>query len=448
MKELSLISSKTQKKIGIQVMAAFAIAILAGALILMIPQMTAGGRIRFIDALFTSTSAICVTGLIVQDTAKFFTDLGKSIILALIQCGGLGIMTIGSIFGLILRKKIQIKDKFYIDSSFGPRQQFSAAKFFALIAAVTAVVEIAGSLILGSLLYFKYAYPLKSAFTYGFFHSVSAFNNAGFALYTSNLEILVSDIVANVDIMLLIIIGGIGFPVISEILTFRKTKKFSLHAKIVFLVTGILIFGGALVFFLFEFKNPASIGGKPLGTQLLASFFQVVYARTAGFNTINIGKLTQSSLFFLTLLMFIGASPGGTGGGIKTTTFAVVTAGAVSSLRGRNQVVMFKKRLPDGVFSRALTVMLAAIVLVICSTIGVMIFEKCSLTEAIFEVTSAFGTVGLSAGITFGLTDSSKVILILCMYIGRIGISTLALALAMRSSADRVFHSEESVTIG
>jgi trk system potassium uptake protein len=448
MKELSLISSKTQKQIGVQVMAAFAAAILTGALILMIPPMTSGGQIRFIDALFTSTSAICVTGLIVQDTAKFFTDIGKSVILILIQLGGLGIMTIGSIFGLILRKKIQIKDKFYIDSSFGPRQQFTAAKFFAMIAVVTAVIEISGSLILGLLLYFKYSYPLKSAFTYGFFHSVSAFNNAGFSLYSSNLEVLVSDIVANVDIMLLIIIGGIGFPVISEILSYRKTRKFSMHAKVVFLVTGILIFGGALIFFLFEFKNPASIGGKPLATQLLASFFQVVSARTAGFNTINIGKLTQSSLFFLTLLMFIGASPGGTGGGIKTTTFAVVTAGAFSSLRGRNQVVLFKKRLPDGVFSRALTVMLAAIVLVICSTIGIMIFENCSLTEALFEVTSAFGTVGLSAGITFGLTVPSKVILILCMYIGRIGISTLALALAMRSSSDRVFHSEESVTIG
>ncbi len=448
MKELSLISSKTQKQIGVQVMAAFAGAILAGALILMIPQMTLSGKISFIDALFTSTSAICVTGLIVQDTAKYFTDLGKSVILILIQCGGLGIMTIGSIFGLILGKKIQIKDKFYIDSSFGPRQQFRASRFFGLVAAVTAVVEIAGSLIFGLLLYFKYAYPIKTALTYGFFHSVSAFNNAGFALYTTNLEILASDVVANVDIMLLIIIGGIGFPVISEILSYRRTRKFSLHAKVVFLVTGILIFGGALLFFLFEFKNPASLGGKPLGTQLLASFFQVVSARTAGFNTINIGKLTQSSLFFLTILMFIGASPGGTGGGIKTTTFAVVTAGAFSSLRGRNQVVMFKRRLPEGVFSRALTVMLAALVLVVCSTIGVMIFEKCSLTEAVFEVTSAFGTVGLSTGITFGLTIASKVILILCMYIGRIGISTLALALAMRSSSDRVFHSEESVTIG
>ncbi len=448
MKELPVISSKTQRLIGIQVMAAFAGAILTGALILMIPQMTTSGGIRFIDALFTSTSAICVTGLIVQDTATYFTDLGKSVILVLIQLGGLGIMTIGSIFGLILGKKIQIKDRFYIESSFGPRQPFVASRFFAIIAITTIIIELTGTLVMFLLLHFKYDYTLKTSFLYGLFHSVSAFNNAGFALYSNNLEGLVSDIVANVDIMLLIIIGGIGFPVMSEIINYRRTRKFSLHAKIVFLITSILIFGGALMFFLFEFNNPQTIGAKPLGTQVLSSFFQVVTARTAGFNTLPIGKLTQFTLFFITILMFIGASPGGTGGGIKTTTFAVVTAGSLSALRGRHQVVIFKRKLPDGIFSRALTITFAAVVLIVISTIGILVFEKCSLTEAIFEVTSAFGTVGLSTGITFGLTEASKAILILCMYIGRIGISTLALTLAMRSSADRLFHVEENVTIG
>ncbi|OQA21035.1 MAG: Ktr system potassium uptake protein B [Actinobacteria bacterium ADurb.Bin346] len=448
MKEIPVISSKTQRLIGFQVMAAFAGAILTGALILMIPHMTVSGSIRFVDALFTSTSAICVTGLIVQDTAKYFTDLGKSVILILIQLGGLGIMTVGSIFGLILGKKIQIKDKFYIDSSFGPRQPFRASRFFGIIAVTTAVIELTGTFVMFLLFHFKYAYPLKTSFLYGLFHSVSAFNNAGFALYSNNLEGLVSDAVANLNIMLLIIIGGIGFPVISEIISYRKTRKLSLHAKVVFLVTFILIFGGALVFWLFEFKNPQTLAAKPFVTQVLSSFFQVVTARTAGFNTLQIGKLTQFTLFFLTILMFIGASPGGTGGGIKTTTFAVVTAGSLSALRGRNQVVLFRKKLPDGVFQRALTVTFAAMVLIVVSTIGVLLLEKCSLTEAIFEVTSAFGTVGLSTGITFGLTAGSKVILILCMYIGRIGISTLALALAMRTSADRLFHIEENMTIG
>ncbi len=448
MKELPIFSSRTQKQIGIQVMSAFAAAILTGTLVLLIPQMTVSGRISFIDALFTATSGICVTGLIVQDTAQYFTDLGKTVILILIQLGGLGIMTVGSIFGLILGRKIQIRDKLYIDSSFGPRHHFVASRFFGTIVAVTATIEIAGFLVLFPILYFKYSYPLKSAATFSFFHSVSAFNNAGFSLYSNSLEGLVSDIPVNILMMTLIIIGGIGFPVISEIINFRRGKKLTLHAKIVLIMTAVLIFLGAVLVFLFEFRNPDTLGNKPLGTQIMSSFFQSVTARTAGFNTIATGKLTQFSIFFLTILMFIGASPGGTGGGIKTTTFAVVTTGALNSLRGRTQTVLFKKRLPADLFSRALTVIFTAIIIIIFATIGILLFERCSLSEALFEVASAFGTVGLSTGITFGLTLPSKVILILCMYIGRIGISTLALALAMRTSIDRAIHPEENVTIG
>jgi len=357
-------------------------------------------------------------------------------------------MTVGSIFGLILGKKIQFKDKFYIESSFGPRQPFVATRFFATIAAITAVIEISGFIILFFVLHFRYGLPLKSAATFGFFHSVSAFNNAGFSLYSTNLEAFTSDIIINLNIMGLIILGGLGFPVMSEIINFRRIKRFSLHAKIVFLVTGFLILCGALFFFIFEFNNPQTLGSQPLGARILASFFQSVTARTAGFNTVPVGKLTQATLIFLTLLMFIGASPGGTGGGIKTTTFAVVTMGALGSLRGRSQVVMFKKRLPQGLFSRALTIVFTAIILILFSTIALLIFEKCTLAEALFEVVSAFGTVGLSTGITPGLTIASKVVLILCMYIGRIGISTLALAIALRSSSDRAFHTEETITIG
>ncbi|MBN1299526.1 MAG: Trk family potassium uptake protein, partial [Actinobacteria bacterium] len=447
-KEIPVISSKTQKQIGIQVMSAFAIAILSGTLLLMIPQMTANGEISFIDALFTSTSAICVTGLIVQDTPTYFSDIGKTLLLILIQLGGLGIMTVGSIFGLILGRKIQVKDRFYIESSFGPRQHFIAARFFLTIAAITAVIEIAGFIVLFFILHFRYGLPVKSAATFGFFHSVSAFNNAGFSLYSNSLEGFNSDIIVNLSMMILIILGGIGFPVMAEILNFRRLKKFSLHAKVVFIVTAILIIAGTLFFFIFEFNNPETIGGKPIGIKIMSSFFQSVTARTAGFNTLPVGKLTQSALFLLTMLMFIGASPGGTGGGIKTTTFAVVSMGALGSLRGRTQVVLFKKRLPQTLFSRSLTIIFTAMVLILVSTILLLVFEKCTLTEALFEVTSAFGTVGLSTGLTPGLTFASKVVLILCMYIGRIGISTLALALALKTSSDRVFHVEENITIG
>jgi trk system potassium uptake protein TrkH len=448
MKEIPIFSSRTQKQIGIQVMGAFAGAILIGTLVLLIPQMTVTGKISFIDALFTATSGICVTGLIVQDTAKHFTDLGKTVILIMIQIGGLGIMTIGSIFGLILGRKIQIRDKLFISSSFGQRHHFVASRFFATIVAVTATIEIAGFLIMFPILYFKYSYPLKSAVTFSFFHSVSAFNNAGFSLYSESLKGFVSDIPINLLMMAMIIIGGLGFPVMAEILNFRKGKKLTLHTKTVFLMTAILIFLGALLIFLFEFRNPETLGNKPFGTQVMASFFQSITARTAGFNTLPTGCLTQFSLFFLTILMFIGASPGGTGGGIKTTTFAVVTSGAINYLRGRSQHLLFKKRLSEGLFSRALTIIFTAIIIIVFATIGILVFEKCTLSQALFEVTSAFSTVGLTTGITFGLTTPSKVILILCMYIGRIGISTLALALAMRTSVDRAIHPEGNVTIG
>ncbi len=448
MKELPLFSSKTQNQIAKQVLSAFAIAIIIGSLVLMIPQMTTTGKISYIDSLFTSTSAICVTGLIVQDTPTYFTDLGKIVILIMIQIGGLGIMTIGSIFGLILGRKINIKDKFYLSSSFGSKQSFSAYKFFMIIAGVTFTIEFIGFIIMTLIFYLKYSYPIKGAMTFSLFHTVSAFNNAGFALYSNSLEGFSGGIYINLIFMLLIIVGGLGFPVIAEIISYRRTRQLSLHAKIVLMVTVTLIFLGALVFFLLEFRNPSSLAEKSMPAKILSSFFQSVTPRTAGFNTINMRSLNPATLFFLTLLMFIGASPGSTAGGIKTTTFAAVTAGGISTLRGRSQVTIFKRRLSESLIHRALTITMTAIVIVIFSTTGVLIFEKCSLVEALFESISAFGTVGLSTGITSSLTTASKIILILTMFIGRIGISTLAVAIAIRGSKDKISYPEDTITIG
>ncbi|MDZ7838974.1 MAG: potassium transporter TrkG [Actinomycetota bacterium] len=214
------------------------------------------------------------------------------------------------------------------------------------------------------------------------------------------------------------------------------------------IVSGSLLAFGAIMFFLLEFRNPDSIGGRNMLTKVLASIFQSVTPRTAGFNTISMTKLNPATLFFLVILMFIGASPGSTGGGIKTTTFAVVTAGSLSTLRGREQVTLFKRRIPNHLIRRALTITLSVIVLVIFSTIGILILEKCTLVEAIFEVISAFGTVGLSTGITSSLSAGSKIILILCMFIGRIGISTLSVAIAIRGTRDKIGYPEETVTIG
>jgi trk system potassium uptake protein TrkH len=448
MKEIPLFSSKTQNKIAQQVLLGFLIAIILGSLILMIPQMTQSGKITYIDAAFTSTSAICVTGLIVQDTPTYFTDLGKIVILIMIQIGGLGIMTIGSIFGLILGKKIDIKDKFYINTSFGSKQPFSAAKFFMVIAGTTFTIEFIAFLVMTAIFYFKHLYPLKASMTFSLFHTISAFCNAGFSLYSDSLQNFSSDIPLNLMFMILIVLGGLGFPVLSEIITYRRIRHFSLHAKVVFITTAALILIGAVMFFLIEFNNPESIAGRPLPTKILASFFQSITARTAGFNTINTGSLNVATIFFLAFFMFIGASPGGTGGGIKTTTFVTVTAGGFSYLRGRSHVTLLKRRLPSGLIKRALTIIITATAIISISTIGVLIFEHCTLKEAIFEVISAFGTVGLSTGITQSLSVGSKIILILTMFIGRIGISTLSVAIAIRGTINKMAYPEESITIG
>ncbi len=448
MKELPLFSSKTQNQIAKQVLLAYTVAIIIGSFMLMIPQMTAVGRISFIDALFTSTSAICITGLIVQDTPTYFTGMGQTVIITLIQLGGLGIMTVGSIFGLILGRKISIKDKFYLDSSFGKQQAFSPFKFFMLIAAVTFSLQFIGFVLFSSVLYFKYGYPLANALSFGGFHSISAFNNAGFSLYTSSLEGFTGDLSINLIVIFLIILGGLGFPVLAEIITYRRTRQFTLHAKLVVLVSAILIVFGTILFLVLELGNPDSIAGRGWGTKVLSSLFQSVTARTAGFNTIRISELTPATLFFITVLMFIGGSPGSTAGGIKTTTFAAVTASGVSTMRGRSNVTLFKRRIPQDLVHRALTITLTAIVLIIFSTIAILIIEGCTLVEALFEVISAFGTVGLSTGITFGLSTLSKIILILCMFVGRIGIITLSLAIAMRGTQNKILYPEERITIG
>src|SRR3972149_2916271 len=409
MKDLPLFSSRTQNKIAKQVLLGFAITIIFGSLLLMIPQATQSGKISYIDALFTSTSAVCVTGLIVQDTATYFTDLGKIVILILIQIGGLGIMTIGSIFGLILGRKIHIKDKFYINTSFGSKQPFSASKFFMVIAGTTFTIEFIGFTILTFIFYLKHAFPFKTSMTFSLFHTVSAFNNAGFSIFSNNFQSFSSDIPLNLIIMTLT---------------------------------------GAVMFFILEFKNPETISNEPLSTKILASFFQSVTARTAGFNTMKIGLLKPATIFFLTLFMFIVASPGGTGGGIKTTTFAAVAASGLSSIRGRSEVTLFKRKLPSNLIHRALMVTIVAAALVIISTIGILAFEKYSLKEVLFEVVSAFGTVGLSTGITPELSVASKIILILTMFIGRIGIITLSLAIAIRSIVNKMTYPEETITIG
>ncbi|MHB1275756.1 MAG: TrkH family potassium uptake protein, partial [Candidatus Humimicrobiaceae bacterium] len=448
MEELSSFFLKSQRRIVNQVVIAFAVVILTGALILMIPIMTHGNKVSFIDALFTSASATCVTGLIVQDTSTFFTSTGKAIILILIQMGGLGIMTVTSIFGIILGRKINLGHRFYLKTSFGAEKPFSAARFFLIIAVTTIIIEVLGAASIACSLFFKFGQTLKSSIISGVFHGVSAFNNAGFSLYSKNLEGFVSDPTFSITIMLLIVLGGIGFSVISEFIEYRRVKKFSLHAKIVIIVTAFLIIAGALAFFLMEFDNSKSIGSMSNGTKVLASFFQSITPRTAGFNTVNMGALNEATLFILVILMFIGASPGGTGGGIKTTTFASITMAGFYSFKGQKNITIFKRKIPQGIIFRSLTLTLTALLLVLSASIAMMLIEKESFIKIVFEVTSAFGTVGLSTGITPGLSVASKYILIICMFVGRVGISSLSLIIASRVLPEKIERPEETISIG
>jgi trk system potassium uptake protein TrkH len=449
MEDLSSYFLKSQRKIVNRVILAFAIAIMAGAFVLMLPPMTVNG-ITIIDAFFTSASAICVTGLVVQDTATFFTVYGKAVILILIQIGGLGVMTITSIFALMLGRKINLGDRFYLNTSFGSNKIFSPSRFFLIIASTTIIIELIGTGILTLLFHFRYAYPLKNAFIHGLFHSVSSFNNAGFSIYSNNFVSFAEDFVLNITVMLLIIIGGIGFSVLSEMLALKKTRRLSLHAKIVFSTTGILIFLGAVSFFLLEFKNPGTIGTLGTGAKILSSFFQSVTPRTAGFNTVNMSALNETTLVMLVILMFIGASPGGTGGGIKTTTFASITLSGFAAIKGRTSITIFKKRIPGGTIYRALTLTLTAIILILAASVSIMIIERESFSfiKVFFEAVSAFGTVGLSTGMTPLLATPSKVILILLMFIGRVGIALLALTIASRVKPEKIERPEESISIG
>ena len=305
-----------------------------------------------------------------------------------------------------------------------------------------------GSLAIASALFFKFGQTLRYSLISGIFHSVSAFNNAGFSLYSKNLEGYVSDPTFSITIMLLIIFGGIGFSVISEFIEFKRVRKISLHTKIVIIVTSILILAGALAFFLIEFNNPNSIGSFSAGTKVLASFFQSVTPRTAGFNTVNMTALNEATLFILVILMFIGASPGGTGGGIKTTTFASITLAGFYSFKGHKNITLFKRKIPQQIIFRALTLTLTALLLVLSATAAIMLIEKQSFINTVFEVTSAFGTVGLSTGMTPGLTAASKYILIICMFIGRVGISSLSLIIASRVLPEKIERPEESISIG
>ncbi|MGE5552193.1 MAG: TrkH family potassium uptake protein [Bacteroidota bacterium] len=432
----------------------FATIILAGALLLTLPVASNSGRgLRFLDALFTSTSAVCVTGLVVVDTATQYTRFGQIVIACLIQVGGLGFMTMSTLIALLIGKRISLRERMVMQEAFN---QFSPAGLVRLarnVLLTTLVVEGIGAVILAAR--FAFDYPFGQSIFMGFFHSVSAFCNAGFDVMGqvtgefSSFTAYVGDPVISLTIPGLFIIGGLGFPVLQEFYRLRRQKqRLSLHTRLVLRVTVALIVIGTALLLFFEASNPATMRSLNWGSRVLSAFFQSTTPRTAGFNTLNIGAMRNGSLFLLVMFMFIGASPSSTGGGIKTTTFGVLMATIIATIRGYDEVGLAKRRLPKDLVFKAMTITALAAALIILDTLILTFTEKAAFIQILFEVTSAFGTVGLSTGITPALTDLARVLIVLTMFVGRLGPLTVAAALAQGKQPAPVDHIEDRVMIG
>ncbi|KXS42671.1 MAG: trk system potassium uptake protein TrkH [Candidatus Frackibacter sp. T328-2] len=426
----------------------YLVVILIGSILLSLPIATASGQsMPFVDALFTATSATAVTGLIVENTSTFFSMFGQIVIMILIQIGGLGIMSMSTLFALLVGKKITLKERLVIQQDLDQFQLSGIIRLVRYVLMVAFTIEGVGALILFLRLLKDYP-PLKALY-FAIFHAVSAFNNAGFDLFGNSLENFTGDITINLVITTLIILGGIGFAVIAELYSNKRNfKRYSLQTKLVLSVTIFLIIFGTIVVFALEYSNPETIGDLSLGDKALASYFLSVTPRTAGFNTVPTGALKSSTLFFVIILMFIGASPGSTGGGVKTTTFGAVVAVVYAMITGRRDIEIFKRRLAKEIIFKALSIIIISLLLIVTVTMILTITEDMNFLDLFFETVSAFGTVGLSTGVTGKLSIIGKVLITLTMFAGRVGPLTLALAIGYKEEKANIRYPKEKILVG
>lgn len=434
----------------------FLAVISVGTLLLMLPWATATGDWNNpIVALFTATSAVCVTGLIVVDTGSYFSPLGQGIILLLIQLGGLGYMTATTLLLLLLGRRLGLRDRLAIQQSLDVSELSSASSLIVSIISMTLVFELTGTFLLMPQL--SADYGTGRGLWLSLFHSISAFNNAGFSLFSDSLMQYARSPWVNGVVAALVIIGGIGYQVIMEIVRWlrdrirasRQCQVFSLHFKVVTSTSAVLLILGTLAFFAVEFANPSTLGGAPLSIKLLEAGFQSVIMRTAGFNTIDIGAMEKSSLFIAIALMFIGASPGSTGGGIKTTTVRILLNCTRTVLKGDDEVLAYQRQIPDKRVLKAIGVVVASGMTVLLVTIMLSLSDPgIEFIDLLFEAVSAFATVGLSTGITSELSTSGQLVIIVAMYIGRVGILLLMSALLGDHRPSSLHYPEEDLLVG
>ena len=432
------------------IVSSFAAVSLVGTVLLMLPVSTSAGvSPGLIDALFTSTSAVCVTGLVVVNTAHYWSTFGQAVILILIQIGGLGLMTFATAQFLVTGRRIGLRQRLIIQEQTGQWSLSGLGVLLRRIFATTLLFELLGAIILA--LQFGKARgltPLRAAF-YGFFHSVSAFCNAGFDILGNNLMDFNNNALVLLTVSLLVIVGGIGFHVIVDLYTHRaKWKDLTLHSRVALKMTAALLTLGTFAFLAIEGNNPGTMGSMDIRGRLLASWFQAVTSRTAGFNSIAVQNLLTASTFITMILMFIGASPGGTGGGIKTTTFAIAARFAVAAVRGEDDVVFERRRMPQDLVIKAITIILVSTALVMVSTLILTLTENAAFQDILFEVVSAFGTVGLSRAMTPEMTSIGKLVIAGTMFAGRVGPLSLLIALSSPKGSGKYRYPEEKVAVG
>ena len=412
--------------------------IILGTVLLMLPFSSKGG-VSLIDALFTATSAVCVTGLIVVSMSHF-TIFGQIVILILIQIGGFGYMSLTSFILLSFKRKLTYRDKLILKEAFNYPEMHSVVGFFKRIMIFALLCELLGFILLSVVFVGRFGF--SRGLYLALFHSISAFNNAGFSLFPNSFVAFKFNLLLNLTIMLLIVLGGIGFIVVDECLLFfrKKIRFFSLHTKLITITTLILIFLPALLIYLLEIKGV--LKGYGLFHGILISLFQSVTTRTAGFNTIDLSFLHNSTLFLMVVLMFIGASPGGTGGGVKTTVATTVTLAIYSYIRGEKEVAAFKRKIPDEVVYKSFVIVVLSFFIISISAFALSDIEDVNFLSALFESVSALSTVGLSVSTTnLSLSASfdtfGKLLIIFLMFAGRIGLFSFSVALFRKRSGRR-----------
>ncbi|MBS2970457.1 TrkH family potassium uptake protein [Metabacillus sp. KIGAM252] len=423
----------------------FAIGIAAGTCLLKLPLSTTQG-ISWVDALFVTTSAMTVTGLSSVDPSTAFTMFGQTVIAFLIQLGGLGIMSFAVLIYMMLGRKVGIQDRMVMQQALNQTNIGGVIRLVKYMFIFAFAIEFVAMIFL-SIVWVPELGWRKGVF-YGFFHAISAFNNAGFGLFSNNLINYVGNPIINIVISALFIVGGIGFTVLVDMWQNKRFKKFSLHTKIMLIATLVINLMSMLLLFVLEYGNPGTLGGLSLADKLWASWFQAVSPRTAGFNTLDIGAMHEASIFFIMILMFIGAGSASTGGGIKLTTAIVIFLATLTFLKGRKEITVGKRALDGGYIVRALSITIISILFIVAAIFLMTITENESFLEIAFEVVSAFGTVGLSMGVTANFTDFGKIVLVFIMFLGKVGPLTLIYSLATPSGKELVRYPKEDILTG